>query len=183
MTLGGAAKAAVRLIVWYKACQHQVDPDPAEMVSRHGARPCSTVAKGGPAAPPFRPERDRSYAARRPRVAKGTRQRRRFDSAHQTACSANTLRAGFRALVVTTNQIIRAGRRSAARRRIMRMTRVSRQRANRIAAGLRLFLRQGGREGRRAAYCAPGARRVSDKGASGKSPCSRKYGLRQRTAA
>ena len=30
MTLGGAAKAGVRLIVWWKNCQHQLEPDPAE---------------------------------------------------------------------------------------------------------------------------------------------------------
>jgi len=54
MTLGNAAANHVRIAVWYKACQHRVDPDPAEMVSRHRARPCSTVAKGDPAAPPFR---------------------------------------------------------------------------------------------------------------------------------
>ena len=29
MTLG--ATAGVRLIVWYKACQHQVEPDAAEV--------------------------------------------------------------------------------------------------------------------------------------------------------
>ena len=37
MTLGNAAAARVRLIVWCKACRHQVDPDPAEMVARYGA--------------------------------------------------------------------------------------------------------------------------------------------------
>jgi hypothetical protein len=26
-----------RLIVWCKACQHQVEPDPAEMAARYGA--------------------------------------------------------------------------------------------------------------------------------------------------
>ena len=36
MTLGAAAAAGVRLIVWCKACQHQVEPDPAEM-TRYGA--------------------------------------------------------------------------------------------------------------------------------------------------
>jgi hypothetical protein len=30
MTLGVAAAASVRLIVWCKECQHQVEPDPAE---------------------------------------------------------------------------------------------------------------------------------------------------------
>jgi hypothetical protein len=34
MTLGGAAAAQVRLIVWCKACQHQIEPDPAEMAAR-----------------------------------------------------------------------------------------------------------------------------------------------------
>jgi hypothetical protein len=30
MTLGNAAAAKVRLIVWCKSCQHQVEPDPAD---------------------------------------------------------------------------------------------------------------------------------------------------------
>ena len=109
MTLGGAAKAAVRLIVWCKSCQHQVDPDPAKMVSRHGARPCSTVTKGSSAAPPFRHPTEiwastPNFSSKGHRAAppfrlllhppngwedrivpKGTGQRRRFDSAHQTA--------------------------------------------------------------------------------------------------
>jgi hypothetical protein len=37
MTLGAAAAADVRLIVWCKDCQHQVEPDPAEMAARYGA--------------------------------------------------------------------------------------------------------------------------------------------------
>jgi hypothetical protein len=37
MTLGSAAAAQVRLIVWCKECQHQVEPDPAEMAARYGA--------------------------------------------------------------------------------------------------------------------------------------------------
>jgi hypothetical protein len=37
MTLGNAAAARVRLIVWCKDCRHQVEPDPAEMASRYGA--------------------------------------------------------------------------------------------------------------------------------------------------
>jgi Zn finger protein HypA/HybF involved in hydrogenase expression len=37
MTLGNAAAARVRLIVWCKDCQHQVEPDPAEMAQRYGA--------------------------------------------------------------------------------------------------------------------------------------------------
>jgi hypothetical protein len=36
MTLGAAAAAQV-LIVWCKACQHQVEPDPVEMAARYGA--------------------------------------------------------------------------------------------------------------------------------------------------
>ncbi len=36
-TLGNAAAARVRLIVWCLDCRHQVDPDPAEMVERYGA--------------------------------------------------------------------------------------------------------------------------------------------------
>jgi len=37
MTLGAAATAQVRLIVWCKPCQHQVEPDPAEMAVQYGA--------------------------------------------------------------------------------------------------------------------------------------------------
>jgi hypothetical protein len=37
MTLGNAASAHVRLIVWCKACQHQVEPDPSEQAERYGA--------------------------------------------------------------------------------------------------------------------------------------------------
>ena len=37
MTLGAAAAACVRLIVWCKTCQHQVEPDPAEQANRYGA--------------------------------------------------------------------------------------------------------------------------------------------------
>jgi hypothetical protein len=37
MALGNAAAAKVRLIIWCKACQHQVEPDPAEMAARYGA--------------------------------------------------------------------------------------------------------------------------------------------------
>ena len=37
MTLGYAANAKVRLIVLCKACGHQVEPDPVEIVARYGA--------------------------------------------------------------------------------------------------------------------------------------------------
>jgi hypothetical protein len=37
MTLGGAAAARVRLIVWCKDCRRQVEPDPAEMAQQYGA--------------------------------------------------------------------------------------------------------------------------------------------------
>jgi hypothetical protein len=33
MTLGVATAAQIRLIVWCKACQHQVEPEPAEQVT------------------------------------------------------------------------------------------------------------------------------------------------------
>jgi hypothetical protein len=36
MTLGGAAAAKVRLIVWCKACGHRSEPAPAEMARRYG---------------------------------------------------------------------------------------------------------------------------------------------------
>jgi hypothetical protein len=37
MTLGNAAAAHVRLIVWCIDCHHQVEPDPVEMAERYGA--------------------------------------------------------------------------------------------------------------------------------------------------
>jgi hypothetical protein len=37
MTLGNAAAARVRLIVWCLDCRHQVEPDPVEMAERYGA--------------------------------------------------------------------------------------------------------------------------------------------------
>jgi ribosomal protein L40E len=37
MTLGGAAAAGVRLIVWCRQCRHRVEPDSAEMAARYGA--------------------------------------------------------------------------------------------------------------------------------------------------
>jgi Zn finger protein HypA/HybF involved in hydrogenase expression len=37
MTLGNAAAARVRLIVWCKDCRHQIEPDPAELAQRYGA--------------------------------------------------------------------------------------------------------------------------------------------------
>jgi hypothetical protein len=36
MTLGSAAKAGLRLIVWCRGCQHQVEPDPAQLAERYG---------------------------------------------------------------------------------------------------------------------------------------------------
>jgi hypothetical protein len=33
MTLGNAAAARVRLIVWCKGCQDQIEPDPAEQIT------------------------------------------------------------------------------------------------------------------------------------------------------
>jgi hypothetical protein len=38
MTLGNAATARVRLIVWCRACGHRVEPDAAEMAERYGGR-------------------------------------------------------------------------------------------------------------------------------------------------
>src|SRR5262245_39959246 len=37
MTLGNAAAAHVRLIVWCRDCCHQVEPDPAAQAQRYGA--------------------------------------------------------------------------------------------------------------------------------------------------
>jgi hypothetical protein len=37
MTLGNAAAARVRLIVWCRECQRRVEPHPVEMAIRYGA--------------------------------------------------------------------------------------------------------------------------------------------------
>jgi hypothetical protein len=37
MTLGNAAAARVRLIVWCRGCHHRTEPAPAEMAARFGA--------------------------------------------------------------------------------------------------------------------------------------------------
>jgi hypothetical protein len=37
MMLGAATAAKVRRIMWRKSCDHQVEPDPAEMAARYGA--------------------------------------------------------------------------------------------------------------------------------------------------
>lgn len=47
MTLGGAAKARLRLIVWWKNCQHQLEPDPAEQAQQHGAETSVPTGDGG----------------------------------------------------------------------------------------------------------------------------------------
>ena len=36
MTLGAAAAARVRLIVWCRDCRHQIEPDPAAMALHYG---------------------------------------------------------------------------------------------------------------------------------------------------
>jgi hypothetical protein len=38
MTLGGAALAGVRFIVWCKDCRYQVEPDPAKQAQRYGGQ-------------------------------------------------------------------------------------------------------------------------------------------------
>ena len=38
MTLGSAAAARARLIVWCLDCRRQVEPDPAAMAERHSAK-------------------------------------------------------------------------------------------------------------------------------------------------
>ena len=48
-TLGSTATANFRLIVWYKDCQHQVEPDPAEMAQplrRRDRRPARAADCG-----------------------------------------------------------------------------------------------------------------------------------------
>jgi hypothetical protein len=36
MTLGNAAKAELRLIVWCRGCGHQVEPVPAQLAEQYG---------------------------------------------------------------------------------------------------------------------------------------------------
>ena len=51
MTLGNAAAAQVRLIVWCKACQHQVEPDPAERGLSTAPIPASSIGATGSSVP------------------------------------------------------------------------------------------------------------------------------------
>jgi hypothetical protein len=37
MTLGSAAAAHVRYLVWHRECRHQVEPDPVQRAQRYGA--------------------------------------------------------------------------------------------------------------------------------------------------
>jgi hypothetical protein len=53
MTLGNAAAAMVRLIIWCRDCGRQVEPDPAEMAERSGAE--TTVPEWCSLPPPIRP--------------------------------------------------------------------------------------------------------------------------------
>ena len=56
MTLGNAAAARVRLIVWCKDCQHQVEPDPAEMGQRYGVEtPVTRLARAADLLPMRQP--------------------------------------------------------------------------------------------------------------------------------
>jgi hypothetical protein len=36
-TLGGTAAAGARIVIWCRACNHRVEPDPAVMAQRYGA--------------------------------------------------------------------------------------------------------------------------------------------------
>ena len=47
MTLGGAAKARLRLIVWWKNCQHQLEPDPPNKPSSMALRRAFSTGDGG----------------------------------------------------------------------------------------------------------------------------------------
>jgi hypothetical protein len=47
MTLGNAAAAGVRLIMWRRICQHEGEAEPTEMAAQYGAEtPCSIGASG-----------------------------------------------------------------------------------------------------------------------------------------
>src|ERR1700730_6851026 len=58
MTLGNAAAAHVRLIVWCRACRHQVEPDPTEMAERSCCHP--RVRRAARVHPPLQPQPFRS---------------------------------------------------------------------------------------------------------------------------
>ena len=52
-TLGSTAATGARIVVWCRACGHQVEPDPAAMAERYGAdttvhewgKPCRGAGK------------------------------------------------------------------------------------------------------------------------------------------
>jgi hypothetical protein len=55
MTLGAAASAHIRLVVWCKDCRHQAEPDPATMATLYGADTSSSIGTSGSSAPPAAP--------------------------------------------------------------------------------------------------------------------------------
>jgi hypothetical protein len=76
MTLGNAAAAGVRLLVWCKDCQHQVEPDPAEMAARYGAEtpvPDGVIGSPVPRQSAGRYRGDRDQAGVAPPLARADR--------------------------------------------------------------------------------------------------------------
>jgi hypothetical protein len=69
MTLGNAAAARVRLIVWCLDCRHQVEPDPAEMAARYGGRDDRPRLARAAGLRPVRQPADRLRLHRRATVA------------------------------------------------------------------------------------------------------------------
>jgi hypothetical protein len=69
MTPGGAAAALIGLIVWCKACQYQVEPDPTEIAARYGPGPPFSIGASGWSVPagaagtPIGGERERAAVA------------------------------------------------------------------------------------------------------------------------
>jgi hypothetical protein len=47
MTLGNAAAAKVRLIVWCKDCRHQIEPDPGEMAGGTAPKRLCPIGESG----------------------------------------------------------------------------------------------------------------------------------------
>jgi hypothetical protein len=60
-TLGSTAAAQVRIIVWCRDCQHQVEPDPAEMAERYGAETAVLDWPDRLVCPPVRRPADRIW--------------------------------------------------------------------------------------------------------------------------
>ena len=71
MTLGNAAAARVRLIVWCTVCNHQIEPGATEMAAQYGASTPRLIGASGSRARGVEAERSIRQIPRRTRWFSG----------------------------------------------------------------------------------------------------------------